>query len=596
MSGRKEPAGRNGQAGQSEQNRPTEPAGRKGRVILAGAGCGPGLITVMGLQAVRAAEVLVYDDLIDPALPEEAPRDCERIYVGKRSGAHSLPQEEISMLLCEKAAEGKLVVRLKGGDSFVFGRGGEECLALHYAGIPFQVIPGVTSAAAVPEHFGIPVTHRGTAQSFTVVTGHSGTGEEENYEALAALKGTLVFLMGIRRLKEITGKLMACGKNPETPAAVLTEGFSPAEHRIDGTLETIASLAEGAPTPGILVVGPAAGFHLSCPQYGSRVSGMELSNNKLSNMEFPGMEFPDMELPGMELPGFESPGFELPGGKLSGCRVTVAGSIGFAERTARLLRERGAAAETAVCLKIEPLPENIPEGFDAYSWIVFTSANGIDLFFRFLKEGSGDLRSLGNLRFACIGQATARRLLRYGFRADLVPEEYSSAALGKTLAERILRERAEKPVLLFRAEQGSQELTAALEAAGIPLEDRKIYRTVPVPPEGAGKTGASEKKRISHETGSAQEGIAETEVRYLVFGSAGCVRAWFAFSGIPEGTVPVCIGAYTAAELERQKGSLPPGSGWDGTFLTASEYSGEGIAAVIGENLRKKHCPPGDSL
>ena len=532
QAGQKEQTGQKEQVGQKEQTGPKKQAGRKGRVILAGAGCGPGLITVLGLQAVREAEVLVYDDLIDPALPEEAPQDCEKIYVGKRSGAHSLPQEEINRLLCEKAAEGKLVVRLKGGDSFVFGRGGEECLALRRAGIPFRVIPGVTSAAAVPEHFGIPVTHRGTAQSFTVVTGHSGTGEEENYEALAALKGTLVFLMGIRRLKEITEKLITCGKAPETPAAVLTEGFSPAEHRIDGTLGTIAALAAGAPTPGILVVGAAAALQLSCP--------------------------------------------------LDGCTVTVAGSAGFAERTAQLLRERGAAAEAAVCLRIEALPENIPESFDAYSWIVFTSANGIDLFFRFLKEEERDLRSLGTLRFACIGQATAQRLLRHGFRADLVPEEYSSAALGKALAERCLREQEDrKPVLLLRAEQGSRELTAALEAAEIPLEDRKIYRTVPVPPEGAG---------------SAQKDTSETEMRYLVFGSAGCVRAWFAFSGIPEGTVPVCIGAYTAAELERQRNALPPDCKWDGTFLTAAEYSGEGIAAVIGEDLRRRHRPQGDWL
>lgn len=547
-------------SGQKEQ------AGRTGRVILAGAGCGPGLITVLGLQAVREAEVLVYDDLIDPALPEEAPQDCEKIYVGKRSGAHSLPQEEISRLLCEKAKEGKLVVRLKGGDSFVFGRGGEECLALRQAGIPYRVIPGVTSAAAVPEHFGIPVTHRGTAQSFTVVTGHSGTGGEENYEALAALKGTLVFLMGIRRLKEITEKLISCGKDPETPAAVLTEGFSPAEHRIDGTLGTIASLAENAPTPGILVVGPAAALRLSCPLYG--------------------------------------------------CAVTVAGSAGFAVRTARLLREQGAASETAVCLKIEPLPGNIPERFDAYSWIVFTSANGIDLFFRFLKENGRDPGDLRKLRFACIGKATAQKLARYGIRADLVPEEYSSAALGKALAEQYLREKAEKPeapapgaetpgtqdqeawkpVLLLRAEQGSPELTAALEAAGIPLEDRKIYRTVPVPPEEAGKNGGPGEDGIPPAAGNAPAGLSAEEPRYLVFGSAGCVRAWFAFSGIPEGTVPVCIGAYTAAELERQKNILPPGGKWDGAFLTAAEYSGEGIAAVIAEDLRRKNHSLGGRL
>ncbi len=495
-----------------------------GSVTLVGAGCGPGLITVLGLRALRAAEVLVYDDLIDPALPEETPAGCEKIYVGKRSGAHSLPQEEISRLLCEKAAAGKNVVRLKGGDSFVFGRGGEECLALQKAGIPYQVIPGVTSAAAVPEHFGIPVTHRGTAQSFTVVTGHSGTGEEENYEALAGLKGTLVFLMGIRRLKEITGKLMECGKDPETPAAVLTEGFSPSERRIDGTLGTIAMLAENAPTPGILVVGPAAGFRLFCP--------------------------------------------------LRGCSVTVAGSAQFAEKTAGFLREMGAAAGTAVCLRTEALEEKLPETFEEDSWIVFTSANGIDHFFRRMTAEGRDPGSLGKLRFACIGRATAKKLESFGFRAELVPEVYSSAALGKALASKIREEqasgKAEKTVFLFRAEQGSNELPEALAEAGIPFEDRKLYRTVPVPPaESGGSSGNGGTDLMK--TGAGMDR------RYLVFGSAGCVRAWFSFGGIPEGTVPVCIGAYTAAELRKH---------WSGRALTAAEYSREGIAAVMAEDLR----------
>ena len=482
-------------SGQKEQN------SRRGRVILAGAGCGPGLITVLGLQAVQEAEVLVYDDLIDPALPDQAPADCEKIYVGKRSGAHSMSQEEISRLLCEKAVEGKLVVRLKGGDSFVFGRGGEECIALTQAGIPYRVIPGVTSAAAVPEHFGIPVTHRGTAQSFTVVTGHSGTGENENYEALAALKGTLVFLMGIRNLSEITGRLISCGKDPETPAAVLTEGFSAAERRIDGTLGTIAELAADAATPGILVVGAAAGLRLSCPLYG--------------------------------------------------CTVTVAGTPQFTEKTVRLLRGLGAEADPAVCLRTELLAGTLPDHFGCFPWIVFTSANGIDGFFRLMQEEGQDPGSLDTAHFACIGRATALRLEKYGFRAELVPEEYSSAALGKALSERIAKDRA--PVLLLRAEQGSEELPKALAEAGIPFEDRKIYRTVPVPPAPAAETG-----------------------RYLVFGSAGCVRAWFSFAGIPDGSVPVCIGAYTAAELEKH---------WKGRFLTAAEYSGEGIAAAIAADL-----------
>ena len=351
----------------------------KGSVTLVGAGCGPGLITAAGLEAVRQAEVLVYDALLDSALLKEAAAGCEMIPVGKRSGAHSMPQNEISKILCEKAKEGKRVVRLKGGDSFVFGRGGEECLRLKAEGISFSVIPGVTSAVAVPEHFGIPVTHRGAAQSFTVVTGRSGTGEVENYGALAALKGTLVFLMGIRSLQEITERLMENGKDPETPAAVLIKGFSPEEERIDGTLGTIALLAENAPTPGILVVGGTAAMHLG------------------------------------ERP--ESSGT----GTLSGCSAAVAGTKHFAEKTVRRLRELGAEASPAVCMEILPLKENIPETFDGYDWLVFTSANGAGLFFETLRERGTDLRQLGKARFACIGPGTAEHLLRHGFCADLVP-------------------------------------------------------------------------------------------------------------------------------------------------------------------------------
>ena len=508
----------------------------KGSVTLVGAGCGPGLITAAGLEAVRQAEVLVYDALLDSALLKEAPADCEMIPAGKRCGAHSVLQDEISRILCDKAMEGKRVVRLKGGDSFVFGRGGEECLCLEAAGIPVSVIPGVTSAVAVPEHFGIPVTHRGAAQSFTVVTGRSGTGEAENYGALAALKGTLVFLMGIRSLGEITGRLMENGKDPETPAAVLTRGFSPEEGRIDGTLSTIASLAEDAPTPGILVVGETADMHLG-----------------------------------------DSAGAA---GPLSGCSAVVAGTRHFAEKTARRLRELGAEASPAVCMEIVPLKNNIPEIFEGYDWLVFTSANGTGIFFETLRERGTDLRHLGKVRFACIGPGTAEQLLHHGFCADLVPERYTARDLGEALAEVCGRE-AEKScpegkgtaagrILILRAEQGSPELTEALKRAGVSYEDRKIYRTDPVDPE----------------TGPAGENIGPERQKagrhdYLVFGSAGCVRAWFRYRGIPEGTVPVCIGRYTEAELGKYLG---------GRCLTAESYTADGIAEAIRadmENSRK---------
>ena len=508
----------------------------KGSVTLVGAGCGPGLITAAGLEAVRQAEVLVYDALLDGTLLNEAAADCERIPAGKRSGAHSMQQDEICRILCEKAMEGKRVVRLKGGDSFVFGRGGEECLCLEAAGIPFSVIPGVTSAVAVPEHFGIPVTHRGTAQSFTVVTGRSGTGEAEDYGALAALKGTLVFLMGIRSLREITEKLTENGKDSETPAAVLTKGFSPEEGRTDGTLGTIASLAGKAPTPGILVVGGTAAMHLGEKKESSE-SGKAAADRASAGAA----------------------------GPLSGCRAVVAGTRHFAEKTARRLRELGAEASPAVCMEIVPLKENVPETFERYDWLVFTSANGTGLFFETLRERGADLRQLGKVRFACIGPGTAEQLLRHGFRADLVPGRYTARDLGEALAKTCGRE---ERILILRAEQGSPELPEALMRAGSRYEDRKIYRTEAVETEGG--TG-----RVDI---GGQPGCKKPD--YLVFGSAGCVRAWSQYRGIPEGTVPVCIGAYTEAELKRHFGRRS---------LTAESYTAEGIAEVIRADLDDRH-------
>ena len=202
----------------------TEDKASGGEVWLVGAGCGEGLLTLEGKRVLARAHTVLYDALVPPEVLQEAGPDAELLPVGKRSGHHSMAQEAINCLLIQKAREGKRVVRLKGGDSFVFGRGGEEALALQEAGIPWHVVPGVSSAIAVPEHFGIPVTHRGLARSFTVVTGHTRDGQDEDWQALARLQGTLVFLMGLERLETICRRLVEEGKNPDTPAAVLCGG------------------------------------------------------------------------------------------------------------------------------------------------------------------------------------------------------------------------------------------------------------------------------------------------------------------------------------------------------------------------------------
>ena len=225
-----------------------------GKVWITGAGSEAGLITVSGLKALRRAQVVVYDDLLDHSLLDEAPEGCELICVGKRKNSHKMEQEEIHALLIDRARRGLQVVRLKGGDPTVFGRGGEEALALEEAGIPYELIPGVSSCISALEHFGIPITHRGIASSFTVVTGHGAGETAESYSVLAGIKGTLVFMMGHSRAGEIADGLVRAGMDPDTPASVLSCAFMPNERRVDGRLVDLARIAGQVPAP-VLIVG-----------------------------------------------------------------------------------------------------------------------------------------------------------------------------------------------------------------------------------------------------------------------------------------------------------------------------------------------------
>ena len=354
-------------------------------VTFIGAGPGPGLITLRGLEALRQADVILYDDLLDAELLNDpALINAEKIPVGKRCGAHSVPQDETTALLIEKAKEGKRVVRLKGGDSFVFGRGSEEALALQKDGIPFELVPGVSSAIAVPEDFGIPVTHRGTSRSFTVVTGHTAqdpAAAEENYEALAKLEGTLVFLMGLRNLGTICENLMAHGKAPETPASVLSKGFAKDACRYDGTLKTISAAAADAKTPAILVVGDVASFHLE-----------------------------------------QTPS--------SGPTVSVIGTGHFCQK----FRAKCPSAVPFPLVDIVPEKDALrpylqDDAFRDIEWLCFLSANAIRFFF----DEVGDVRKLAHLRFACVGAATADALKEKGFEADFIPSRFDGETLKREL-------------------------------------------------------------------------------------------------------------------------------------------------------------------
>ena len=462
---------------------------KKGSVTLVGAGCGRGLMTLAGLEEIRAAEVIFYDDLLDPAVLSERQPSCRLIYVGKRYEKHSRKQAEINDLLIREAEAGHRVVRLKGGDSFVFGRGGEEVLALQQAGIPYQVLPGISAGIAVPEHLGIPVTHRGLAQSVTFITGHSASDLEENFQALAALQGTLVFFMGLNAAGQIAEKLIRCGKDPMTPASILSCGYRPGERRIDGVLRDLGEMAAGAETPALLLIGNVAELHME----------------------------PSMDLP------------------LTGRSVTVTGSASFVGKMEQKLLALGAYVQSVPSIEIQPDRSAVPGDFSPYSWLAFTSSNGIRIFFETLREQGTDLRSLMGLKFACIGSGTAEQLKQHGFSADFVPSDYTAACMGQELGDRL---GPEDHVLILRAENGSPLLTEALTARQVRFTDCKIYHTEALAAE-----------EILHRCSGKTE--------YLVFGSSMGAKAFLAAGPIPAGTKIICIGEQTARALDGYEVMIP---------------------------------------
>jgi len=480
-------------------------------VYLVGAGCGAAdLITLRGLERLRGADAVVYDDLIDPALLAEAPAEAELIYVGKRLGRHSTPQEEIDALLIRLAGEGKTVVRLKGGDPFVFGRGGEEALALQRAQIPFEEVPGISSAIAIPAAAGIPVTHRGLSQGVHILTGHTAQGGlPGEIDRAAALEGTLVFLMGLSKLPQIAERLVAKGKDPATPAAVVSSGDPPCPAVVRGVLADIAQRARaaGVVSPAVIVVGKTAGLDLSCPV----------------------------------------------AGPLEGARVGLVGTPAMTGKLARALRDQGARGELVCALRTAPVRAEFDFSTlagEGRRWLVFTSGNGVEAFFRLLRQAEVDLRALASCRFAAIGAATARALAEHGIRADLCPEEYTSAGLARSLLERAA---PEEELILFRSAQATRTLPEALLAAGrrvreVPVYDIEIDRRLA--PSG---------------------GLPPLD--YLLFSSAGGVDAFFQLYGPPPEQVRcVCIGAVTARALRERT---------DRPFLTAPSISAQGLLAAM---------------
>lgn len=414
--------------------------GARGFVSLIGAGPGDkGLITVRGLEALRSADVVVYDNLASNALLQEVRRDAELIYAGKRAGQHYMKQDETNALLVAKAKEGRRVARLKGGDPFIFGRGGEEALALRAADIDFEVIPGVSSSYAVAAYNGIPVTHRGLASSFHVITGHEDASKTESvldYETLAKEEGTLIFLMGLKNLPKITERLMFFGKDKKTPAAVMQEGTTARQKMAVGTLENIVAKAQaaGIKTPAITIIGDVVSLHDKLSWFGKQ--------------------------------------------PLSGKSVLITASDMMTKALSQKVRALGGEALDFGLIYTEPMRVNNLEKYfhedKPFTWVVFTSRNGVDIFFEEMRRAKLDVRAMAGMHFAVIGKGTKEALEARGIFCDCLPALYSSGDLGKALIPKL---KPEDKVLLLRAEEASAVLTDMLAASGVEFEAVPIYKT-----------------------------------------------------------------------------------------------------------------------
>lgn len=460
-----------------------------GYVYLIGAGCGlADLITVRGLRLLQSCDVVVYDDLIDQELLRSLPDTVERLYMGKRQGHHSATQQEISSTLVQLAQQGRRVARLKGGDPFVFGRGGEELLALQKANVPYEEVPGITSAIAIPAQAGIPVTHRGLSQSLHIITAHTANtpdGLPEDLDRLASLRGTLVFLMGLSRLEILIERLIQGGKPLSTPAAVLSGGCSAHPAVVRGTLADLAQKTRQAQVlpPAIIMVG--------------EVAALDLTNQSPRPLE--------------------------------GVRVGLTGTPAIQKKLEGLLLAKGAQVHQVMESVVEPVPTtwSPTQLFDgAPHWLVFTSVNGVAMFSQQIHRDRLDLRRFSHCKFAVIGPATGEALSQLGIQPDLCPDTYTSQGLAQALCQAVA---PGEDVYLLRSAQGVAMLPQQLREHGISTEDIPLYTTrsapspSPLPP-----------------------------VDYLLFSSAGGVKQFFSqYHTLPEGIGCVCIGPVTAQELKR---------------------------------------------
>jgi uroporphyrinogen III methyltransferase/synthase len=475
---------------------------KTGRVYLIGAGPGdPGLMTVKGLACLQEADVVIYDYLANEQLLNSAKPGAEKIYVGKKGGDHTIPQGKINSLNVAKAGEGKVIVRLKGGDPFIFGRGGEEAEELAEAGIPFEIVPGVTSAIAAPAYAGIPLTHRSYTSTVAFLTGHEDPTKEESqiaWEKIATGVGTLVFLMGVGNLARIASELVKHGRSPETPVALIRWGTLPEQETYVGTLATIGEVAKvhKVKPPVIILVGEVVALR-------DRLNWFET----------------------------------LP---LFGRKIVVTRSREQASDLSDRLRRLGALPIEFPTIEILP-PENYDEldhcatRLGEYDWVIFTSANGVLFFIRRLLEIGRDIRDLKGPRIAAIGPKTAEELKGLKIRVDFVPREYRAEAIYEGLRKEDL---GGQRILIPRAKVARDVLPAELRKAGARVDVVEAYRTIR-PDSGV--------ERV-------RDLLEKNQVAAVTFTSSSTVTNFVELLGkesaskLMKGTIAASIGPVTAAK------------------------------------------------
>ena len=457
-------------------------------VSLIGAGPGDsGLLTLKGAQRIKNADVVLYDRFVSEDILAMIPASAKRIDVGKTAGKHPVPQNEINRLLLENAKQGHNVVRLKGGDPFVFGRGGEELALLFENNIPFEVVPGVTSAIAGGAYAGIPVTHREYTSSLHIITGHAKNNEPSDidYEALVRTKGTLVFLMGLGSLEGICKGCIAAGMSIDMPAAIVENATRSTQRKFIGTVETLPNIAieNNAESPIVIIIGNVC----------------TLSENYDWFSKKP----------------------------LFGKRVAVARTKPGISKLSDSLRELGCHVTELPSANFVPLPhislkETVKE-INKYAWLIFTSSIGVSVFFDYLVEIGLDIRMLHRLKIACVGPETERELASRGIKSDYHPEEYNGAALAKGLSERV--KNGEK-LLIARAKDGAEDLTRVLADSGIEFNDVATY-----------------------ETSYHVEKVMDFQADFVAFTSSSAVDRYVQ-SGLSTDIKAVCIGERTAASAK----------------------------------------------